>query len=432
MLWAQAPETSKPRNSPKITRTIQEAPPPTQQDKNGKMTENVHKIALPEQFWVFFCTFSFLPAWVGRGSFCQSSPDQGQSRKIRFSNFWGPDWRKFSELCVLLRFLGKKTKCSLNPGLVNELSATPRGQRNWTGPIANGSEPCANLRGKVTKTFLGKSDFSWPLMVLAEQWQRSVCQCPLCPEFCSYYVPSFFSQTDGLQRDRSRSFWRSTGICKQFRAPQKGPENWCRAKIVEKCRKICWNFLTIFDAFCPARKVSKSVENIFDTFWQFLTFFDVAPFLRSAENISDFVWYFFGIFGGFSVRRCFGPCKGKKRSEKLQIGQRRHKNPTRTWVLGGCCFCFRNWEKLNRGVSKPGGFPLFSGKVQIVSRTLSGLFLIGAVNRLSKGKRTNRENPRRVPEQIGKIPEKSGKSQKGQKRTTKSRSGNPPVCNPPV
>ena len=30
------------------------------------------------------------------------------------------------------------------------------------------------------------------------------------------------------------------------------------------------------------------------------------------------------------------------------------------------------WEKLNRGVSKPGCFPLFSGKVQIVSRTLSG------------------------------------------------------------
>ena len=31
------------------------------------------------------------------------------------------------------------TKCSQNPGLVNQLSATPRGQLNWTGPIANGS-----------------------------------------------------------------------------------------------------------------------------------------------------------------------------------------------------------------------------------------------------------------------------------------------------
>ena len=87
------------------------------------------------------------------------------------------------------------------------------------------------------------------------------------------------------------------------------------------------------------------------------------------------------------------------------------------------------WEKLNRGVSKPGGFPLFSGKVQIVSRTLSGLFLVGALYRLRKRKGTNRENPPTIPEQIGKIPEKSGKSQKGQKgqqRKDKSRSGNPP------
>ena len=34
--------------------------------------------------------------------------------------------------------------------------------------------------------------------------------------------------------------------------------------------------------------MSKSVENIFDTFWRFLTFFDVAPFrwplLRSADK----------------------------------------------------------------------------------------------------------------------------------------------------
>ena len=51
--------------------------------------------------------------------------------------------------------------------------------------------------------------------------------------------------------------------------------------------------------------------------------------------------------------------------------------------------------------------------VQIVSRTLSGLFLVGALNRLRKRKRTNRENPRTVPAQIGKIP---GKVPKGQKR----------------
>ena len=54
-----------------------------------------------------------------------------------------------------------------------------------------------------------------------------------------------------------------------------------------------------------------------------------------------------------------------------------------------------------------------------MSRTLSGLFLVGALNRPRKRKATNRENPRIVPEQIGKIPETSGKSQKGQKRTKK-------------
>ena len=34
----------------------------------------------------------------------------------------------------------KSTKCSQNPGLVNEFPATPRGQLNWTGPIANSSD----------------------------------------------------------------------------------------------------------------------------------------------------------------------------------------------------------------------------------------------------------------------------------------------------
>ena len=82
------------------------------------------------------------------------------------------------------------------------------------------------------------------------------------------------------------------------------------------------------------------------------------------------------------------------------------------------------------GVFQTGGFPTFSGKVQIVSRTLSGLFLVGALNR-----------PRRGKGQIGKVPgpspSKSGKSQinrespkkdkKGQKRKDQSRSGKPPV-----
>ena len=89
------------------------------------------------------------------------------------------------------------------------------------------------------------------------------------------------------------------------------------------------------------------------------------------------------------------------------------------------------------GGFQTGGFPLFSGKVQIVSQTLSGLFLVGAVHRPRKRKRTNRENPRRVPGQIGKIPEKSGKSQKGRKRTEKEGQvtspdrENPPFETPP-
>ena len=76
--------------------------------------------------------------------------------------------------------------------------------------------------------------------------------------------------------------------------------------------------------------------------------------------------------------------------------------------------------------------------VQIVSRTLSGLFLVGALNRPRKRKRTNRENPRTIHEQSGKIQEKSGKSQKGQKRTKKDKKGRtsqdwetPPRSKPP-
>ena len=59
--------------------------------------------------------------------------------------------------------------------------------------------------------------------------------------------------------------------------------------------------------------MSKSVENSFDTFWRFLTFFDVAPFrrplLRSADHlataeaqrlrlaISKRLWHGLGFFG---------------------------------------------------------------------------------------------------------------------------------------
>ena len=86
-----------------------------------------------------------------------------------------------------------------------------------------------------------------------------------------------------------------------------------------------------------------------------------------------------------------------------------------------------SWEKLNRGVSKPGGFPLFSGKVQIVSRTL---FLVGALNRPRKRKGTNRENPRTIPEQIGENPGKIGESPKNDKKG-RVQIGKPPRWKPP-
>ena len=52
---------------------------------------------------------------------------------------------------------GKSTKCSPNPGLANEYSATPRGQLNWTGPIANSSEGAGKDRGAGKNGCAGRS-----------------------------------------------------------------------------------------------------------------------------------------------------------------------------------------------------------------------------------------------------------------------------------
>ena len=62
---------------------------------------------------------------------------------------------------LLLFFLRKLTKCSQNPGLVNQFSATLRGQLNCTGPIANGSEEIrhensSQNQGKFGATFAAK------------------------------------------------------------------------------------------------------------------------------------------------------------------------------------------------------------------------------------------------------------------------------------
>ena len=56
------------------------------------------------------------------------------------------------------------------------------------------------------------------------------------------------------------------------------------SKSVEKLFDTFWRFLTVF---CPARKLLKSVEKRFDTFWRFLTFFDVAPFRRPLLQSAD-------------------------------------------------------------------------------------------------------------------------------------------------
>ena len=90
-------------------------------------------------------------------------------------------------------------------------------------------------------------------------------------------------------------------------------------------------------------------------------------------------------------------------------------------------------REANRRVSKPGAFPL-SGKVQIVSRTLSGLFLGGALNRPRKRKRdesgkspdhprANRENPGK----IGKVPKRTKKD----KKEGRVQIGKPPRLKPP-
>ena len=67
---------------------------------------------------LYFCTLRLL--WNNFGTHrIGANPE-----KSDLVNFRGPDWRKFSELCVLLFFLGKSTTCSHNLGLVNEFSQT--------------------------------------------------------------------------------------------------------------------------------------------------------------------------------------------------------------------------------------------------------------------------------------------------------------------
>ena len=84
---------------------------------------------------------------------------------------------------------------------------------------------------------------------------------------------------------------------------------------------------------------------------------------------------------------------------------------------------------IDRGVSKPGSFLPFLGKVLIVSRTLSGPSLVGSFNKINRPRKRKRTNQENLPK-IGKISETSGKSdakRTKRKRDKRARSGSPPV-----
>ena len=64
----------------------------------------------------------------------------------------------------------------------------------------------AILRGNVMRTFLEKSDFYWPLMVLAEQWQCSLYANVLTVQSSVPTMFLHFLKTDGLQTNGPRLF----------------------------------------------------------------------------------------------------------------------------------------------------------------------------------------------------------------------------------
>ena len=78
-------------------------------------------------------------------------------------------------------------------------------------------------------------------------------------------------------------------IHSQVRGPPKGPEKWCRAKIVEKCRKTFdtfWRFLTFSALRENCRKLSKNFLTLFDDFWRGP--FPPAPFAIRWSSSLDF------------------------------------------------------------------------------------------------------------------------------------------------
>ena len=77
-------------------------------------------------------------------------------------------------------------------------------------------------------------------------------------------------------------------VLKKIRAPPKAPENCCRTKFVEKCRKTFWHFLMILTFLACAKIVEKQIctcLHTFDKFWRFLMWpLPAGPFYGPQEK----------------------------------------------------------------------------------------------------------------------------------------------------
>ena len=240
---------------------------------------SVGSAVLSAAFGVSSAGFSFLGLWYGGVKNVwreENVPENALSRK-----FLDPSKKASGLLCR--GFLYRKNRAT-----------TPEGGGKRT------------IRGGVQNLFLGGVSlvmFSSPLFfppphgvlwiphseqirlstrrALAKRFKerlvrRALASCWFRPQLTGEGRRSRLFKKKRATRER-KTFWISR------KASQKGPENWCRAKHVTKCRKS-FDKKAIFDVFCPARKMSKSVENIFDTFWRFLTWpLSAGLFFRSAD-----------------------------------------------------------------------------------------------------------------------------------------------------
>ena len=166
-------------------------------------------------------------------------------------NFRGPDWRKFSELCVLLFFLEKIDKM------------LPKSR--FSKPIFGHSAGSTKLDRPYCKRLWLRDCISKPphTYVLAIPQDAKVLM------FLFVVFPSLLAL-----------FWKplqQSADCKRGR--KKG----------------------------AARKLSKSVEKLFDTFWRFLTFFALR---ENCRKVSKNFWRFLTIFDVF-WRGPFPPAETK-------------------------------------------------------------------------------------------------------------------------